>query len=100
MSATSSSSPRRTSTQQVLHRIASLQDNVVTTKGDANSVADPWHANLAGPTGYRLVFVVPFLGWLTELRSALLIAAGLAVALLVLVEIRKEVRARRAQVAS
>ena len=89
-----------TETQQVIHRIASRDGDVITTKGDANSVADPWHVTLQGTTGYRLVFVVPYLGWLTELRSAALIAAGLIVALLILLEIRKGVGARKAQVAS
>lgn len=87
-------------TQAVLHRIASRQGDVVTTKGDANSVADPWHASLTEATSYRLVFVVPYLGWLTELRSAALVAAGLLVALLILLELRKGVDARKAPVAS
>jgi signal peptidase len=89
-----------TETQSVLHRIASRKGDVITTKGDANSVADPWHVTLQGATGYRLVFVVPYLGWLTELRSVGLIVAGLCVALLVLLELRKGVGARRAQAAS
>jgi signal peptidase len=87
-------------TQFVLHRIASREGDVITTKGDANNVADPWRVTLQGATGYRLAFVVPYLGWLTELRSAGLIVAGLCVALLILLEIRKEVGARKAQVAS
>jgi len=87
-------------TQPVLHRIVSRQGDVITTKGDANSVADPWHVTLQGATGYRLVFVVPYLGWLTELRTAAFVAAGLIVALLILLEIRKGVGARRAQAAS
>ena len=73
---------------------------MITTKGDANRVADPWHLTLQGATQYRLVFVVPFVGWLTELRSVALVAAGLLVALSVLLEIRKGVGARRSQVAS
>ena len=84
----------------VLHRIASLEGDVITTKGDANSVADPWRLTLHGPTQYRLVFVVPLMGWLTELRSVALVAAGLVLALSVLLEIRKGVGARRSQVAS
>ncbi len=89
-----------TGTQQVIHRIASREGDVITTKGDANSIADPWHVTLQGATGYRLVFVVPYLGWLTELRSVGLVVAGLCVLLLVLLEIRKGVGARRAQAAS
>lgn len=89
-----------TEAQPVLHRIVSRQGDVVTTKGDANGVADPWRLTLQGSTGYRLAFVVPYLGWLTELRSAAFIAAGLIVALLVLLEIRRGVGLRRAQAAS
>jgi signal peptidase len=87
-------------TQPVLHRIVSRDGDVLTTKGDANSVADPWRITLAGSTGYRLVFVVPFLGWLTKLRGVALIAAGLIVALLILLEIRKGVGRGKAHVAS
>lgn len=87
-------------TVPVLHRIASREGNVVTTKGDANSVADPWRITLAGAIGYRLVFVVPFAGYLAQLRGVALIASGLIVALLILREIRKGVGARRTQVAS
>ena len=87
-------------TRPVLHRIASLDGAVITTKGDANSISDPWRITLQGATAYRLAFVVPFLGWLTELRSAALIGAGLIVALLVLLEIRKGVGAWRAQATS
>ena len=86
-----------TETQQLMHRIASRAGDVITTKGDANNVADPWSLTLLGSTGYRLIFVVPYLGWLTELRSAGLIVAGLCVALLILLEVRKGVGARRAQ---
>jgi len=84
----------------VLHRIASLEGDVITTKGDANTVADPWRVTLAGATHYRMVFVVPFVGWLTQLRGTALVAAGLIVALLILLELRKGVGNRRARVAS
>ena len=87
-------------THPVLHRIATREGDVITTKGDANSVADPWRVSLAGETSYRLIFVVPFLGWLVQLRGVALIGAGLIVALLILIEIRKGVGARRAHVAS
>lgn len=89
-----------TQSTPVMHRIASLDGGVITTKGDANNVTDPWHLTLQGATAYRLVFVVPYLGWLTELRSAALIGAGLIVALLILLEIRKGVGARKAQATS
>jgi hypothetical protein len=66
--------------------------------GIAFRVAD-FHVQM-GSTGYRLVFVVPHLGWLTELRSAAPVGAGLCVALLILLEIRRGVGARRAQAIS
>jgi signal peptidase len=56
-------------TEPVLHRITSLRDGVITTRGDANPVDDRWQVTLTGTTGYRLVAVVPFLGWLTELQE-------------------------------
>jgi hypothetical protein len=44
---------------------------------------------------YRLVAVVPFIGWLTELQRPALIAAGLLLGLAVLLELSKAVNARR-----
>jgi hypothetical protein len=85
----------------VIQRIASRDGDVITTKGDTNHVADPWSFTLHGSTGYWLVLVVLYLGWLTELRSAGIIVAGLCVALLILLQIRKGVGARpRAQTVS
>jgi signal peptidase len=75
-------------TEPVIHRITSLKttaaDVVVTTRGDANPVDDLWLATLQGTTAYRLVAVVPFIGWLTDIKGPLLVLAGLLV-LLVLV---------------
>jgi signal peptidase I len=82
------------STQPVMHRITSLRGDVITTRGDANPVDDPWHITLTGTTAYRLVAVVPFLGWLTELQRPALLVAGLLVGLTILLELRKEVKAR------
>lgn len=83
-----------TGTRAVIHRITSVHDAVITTRGDANPVDDPWHIRLAGPTAYRLVAVVPLLGWLTELQRPALLAAGLLLGLAVALQLRKEVRAR------
>ena len=81
----------------VIHRIASLDGDVVTTKGDANDAPDPWRLTLASPTEYRLVLVVPFLGWLTDLQRPALLAAGLLMGLALLRELSKEVRTRRSR---
>jgi hypothetical protein len=77
-----------------MHRIVSLVNGVITTRGDANNVNDPWQVTLTGTTAYRMVAVVPFLGWLTELQRPALIVAGLLVGLAILLELRKEVRGR------
>ena len=51
---------------QFAHRITSvtgLEDApVITTKGDANKVGDPWHAKLVTPTVNRVIGSVPALG--------------------------------------
>jgi signal peptidase I len=78
----------------VLHRITSVRDGVITTRGDANPVDDPWRVTLRGTTGYRMVAVLPLVGWLTDLQRPALLAAGLLVGLAILLELRKEVRAR------
>lgn len=83
------------SSQAVMHRITSLRDGAITTRGDANSVDDPWHVRLTGMTGYRLVAVVPYLGWLTALQRPALLIAGLLVGVAILLELRKEARAWR-----
>ena len=82
----------------VMHRIRSLtptgSGELITTKGDANNTDDPWRATLKGSTAYRLIAVVPFIGWLTELQRPALLTAGLLLALVVLLELRKEVKTR------
>ena len=92
--------PPTNSTEPVMHRIVSLDKGVIKTRGDANNVDDPWQVTLAGTTAYRMVAVVPFIGWLTELQRPALIVAGLLIGLAILLEIRKEVRSRRARAVS
>ena len=82
------------SSQAVMHRITSLRDGVITTRGDANPVDDAWRVTLAGSTAYRLIAVVPFVGWLTELQRPALFIAGLLVGMSIVLELRKEVKAR------
>ena len=84
-------------TEPVIHRITSLKTTaagaVITTRGDANPVDDLWLATLQGTTAYRLVGVVPFIGWLTDIRGLLLIVAGLLVLLVLVRQVtRKGVR--------
>jgi signal peptidase len=54
-----------------VHRIHSLEKAstggiVVTTKGDANNVIDPWHEISMRGDAYRVVFVIPKAGWLVS----------------------------------
>lgn len=48
----------------VTHRIVSLDDGVVRTKGDNVPQADPWTFRISQPTQARAVFGVPYVGWL------------------------------------
>jgi signal peptidase I len=82
-----------------LHRITTLEsvDGVVTvtTRGDANNVDDPWRASLRGSVAYRMVAVVPFVGFVTQYRGLLFIVAGLLLAAAYGRSAYKEVRRRR-----
>jgi signal peptidase I len=80
--------------EPVMHRIVSMVNGVIKTRGDANNVDDPWQVTLSGPKAYRMVAVVPFIGWLIELQRPALIFAGLLVGLVILLELRKEVKGR------
>jgi signal peptidase len=77
--------------QPRLHRIVTItSDHTITTRGDANPVVDPWHATLRGPTAYRLVAVIPLVGWVVQFRGLLLIAAGLLLAVALVYDLGKE----------
>lgn len=49
------------------HRVTVVRhtatDTVVTTKGDANSVDDPWQARITDKQAWHVVGVVPGVGW-------------------------------------
>jgi signal peptidase I len=92
--------PPGVTSEPVMHRIVSLVNGVIKTRGDANNVDDPWQVTLSGTTAYRMVAVVPFLGWLTELQRPALIIAGLLVGLAILLELRKEVKGRNTKARS
>ncbi len=74
-----------------MHRIATLTRSAwetwITTKGDANRVADPWgKIVLKGTTAYQMVGLVPLVGWVAVaagnvLPGFLLILAGLVLGL-------------------
>jgi signal peptidase len=79
------------------HRIVKILHGgahpVVQTQGDANNWPDPWTAKLEGKTAWRMVTVIPHLGYLvnwlrssTPRKAAILIAPAL-LALLLLLEI-------------
>jgi signal peptidase len=48
----------------ITHRIVSIRDGVLRTKGDANATADPWRFTLSEPTQARAAFSVPYAGYL------------------------------------
>lgn len=51
----------------IVHRITTLTRaggvTTIKTKGDANRVSDPWTVTLRGNTSYRVVGVIPYVGW-------------------------------------
>lgn len=79
---------------QVAHRVTSVTrtigGTVIQTKGDANNVGDPWKARLGGTRAWRVVAVVPKIGYLSVAEhnrairlalEAVLFAAGIGTAL-------------------
>jgi signal peptidase I len=66
---------------------------VIQTKGDANDWPDPWTAKLEGSTAWRMVTVIPHLGYVVNwlrgpaVRMAAIIIAPALLALLFLFEI-------------
>ena len=78
----------------VIHRVTSLRGGLITTRGDANPVDDPWNVRLAGEKQYRLVAVLPGIGWLTGLRWPFLALAALLFGLALVLELAKGVRSR------
>ena len=82
----------------VLHRIATLEvvdgDVVVTTKGDANGVPDPWTATLKAEPAFRMVGYLPLIGWLPQFRGLLFVVAGLLVGLALVRGLWRETRRR------
>jgi signal peptidase len=83
----------------LMHRITSLARQAdglwITTRGDANGADDPWgRVRLRGDTAYRLLTVVPMVGylpvWSQGLRGPVLIVAGLLLALTAVTSVRRK----------
>jgi signal peptidase len=83
----------------VMHRITSLERRTdglwITTRGDANGADDPWgRVRLRGDTAYRLLTVVPKVGylpvWSQGLRGPVLVLAGLLLGVTGLVGARRK----------
>ncbi len=79
------------------HRVVKILQGgahpTIQTQGDANNYHDPWTAKLAGATAWRMVAVVPHLGYLVNLlrsgtlRLLAIMVAPLLLALAMLAEI-------------
>jgi signal peptidase I len=79
----------------VMHRVISIEEvdgqRVFRTKGDSNTSADPWEMRLVGDGG-RLVFVVPYVGylfWFLQTRMAWVLIVLPLVAYLGFVTLRR-----------
>jgi signal peptidase len=99
--------PPGESEEQTVHRIVKLRvkdgTTVITTRGDANTINDPDSTALQGDTAYRVVRVVPLVGypavWLSGGHHGVL-AIGLGLVLLVVaatILLRPANRRRRPQ---
>jgi signal peptidase I len=80
--------------EPVIHRVTSLRGGVITTRGDANPIDDPWHVRLAGENQYRLVGVLPGIGWVTQAQRPILLLSGLLLGLVIVLELTKWVKTR------
>jgi signal peptidase I len=78
-----------------IHRIVSIEDGVISTRGDANSADDPWQLVPTSANAYRLFAVIPLLGWVTRLELPLLLLAALFACLALLQIAWKGVVGRR-----
>jgi signal peptidase len=85
------------SSRPLIHRITSMENGVITTRGDTNPVDDPWRITLTSTTTDRLVAVVPYLGWLTQLQRPALLLAGVVLGLAIVLELGREVGKRLAK---
>ena len=73
------------SAKKEMHRIVTIQrkggKTLITTKGDANNVTDPWgRIGLRGAWAYRLKAVIPKLGWVSQVPKRIVVPIGLVLA--------------------
>lgn len=79
-------------TSRFAHRVTSVSGPknrpIITTKGDANPAADPWHAQIVTPSVPKVVGSIPWFGRLLVAveqrgpRLLLVVAAGLVICVL------------------
>lgn len=80
-------------THRIVHILQGGAHPVIQTRGDANNHDDPWTAKLEGKTAWRMIAVIPHLGYVVNwlrgptLRMAAIIVAPALLALLFLFEI-------------
>ncbi len=67
----------------VLHEVATEHNGIVTTRGTANKVNDPWHIKLA-PTVWHEVLVIPYGGYISSMIGDNPFALMLLIAIIVL----------------
>ena len=84
----------------VTHRIHSIRDGVIQTKGDAVADVDPWTFKLGSANQPRVTYSVPYLGWVLmglqdrSLRMLLIGVPAGGIALLSLVQLAGALRRR------
>ncbi len=76
------------STKREMHRVVTIQrthgKTLITTKGDANRVKDPWgRIGIRSNSVYKLAAVIPKVGWVSQIPRRIIVPACLVVAGLV-----------------
>jgi signal peptidase I len=80
-------------THRIVHILQGGHHPTIQTQGDANNYHDPWTAKLEGNTAWRMVAVIPHLGYVVNflrgpaLQKAAIFVAPALLALLVISEI-------------
>lgn len=86
----------------VTHRIHSIRDGVIQTKGDAVADVDPWTFTLGSANQPRVTYAVPYVGWVLiglqdrSLRMLLIGVPAAGIALMSLLQLLGGLRRRPA----
>jgi signal peptidase len=79
---------------RVTHRIVTIDRGVATTRGDNSPAVDPWRLSLDDPTYARVLFHVPWIGYLFVANGDQVLMGATVAALLLALVVSLRLRAR------